>query len=196
MPDEQPKMIIVGGPNGAGKSTIAGRYLRERPLPFLNADLIERDLSLAGRSDARVAAGREFLARIGARIDGRESLAVESTLSGRGFRRTIERAIAAQYAIDLYYVYLRSAELCVGRVHARQRNGGHFVPDEDVRRRYRRSLENFWRLYRPLVDYWLLIENSHEEQRFVATGDAREHVVLDPTRFSIFAEMAGLDSHE
>ncbi len=46
------------------------------------------------------------------------------------------------------------------RVRERVRNGGHRVPEAIVRRRYARSLSNFFNLYRPFADSWLLLDNA------------------------------------
>ena len=46
------------------------------------------------------------------------------------------------------------------RVRERVRTGGHRVPEAIVRRRYARSLSNFFNLYRPFSDSWLLLDNS------------------------------------
>lgn len=38
--------------------------------------------------------------------------------------------------------------------------GGHDIPEETVRRRFERSLRNFFSLYLPLADTWLVCDNS------------------------------------
>ena len=40
------------------------------------------------------------------------------------------------------------------------RQGGHDVPAATVRRRYSRSLGNFFNIYRPIADSWLMLDNS------------------------------------
>jgi predicted ABC-type ATPase len=45
-------------------------------------------------------------------------------------------------------------------VKARVAQGGHHVPASIVRRRYKKGWENFEQVYRPLVDYWVLYDNS------------------------------------
>ena len=39
----------------------------------------------------------------------------------------------------------------VARVAERVRKQGHDVPENDIRRRYRRSIKNFWTIYRELA---------------------------------------------
>ncbi|MCP4341819.1 MAG: hypothetical protein GY799_23790 [Desulfobulbaceae bacterium] len=38
--------------------------------------------------------------------------------------------------------------------------GGHDIPEDTVRRRYESGINNFNKLYRPIVDEWSLYENS------------------------------------
>lgn len=42
----------------------------------------------------------------------------------------------------------------------RVRQGGHDVPEAIVRRRYTRSLSNFYNIYRPIANSWLMPDNS------------------------------------
>lgn len=46
------------------------------------------------------------------------------------------------YRCYLYFSAVSSVELCVSRIKQRTQQGGHDVPDEKVRKRYQRSLEN------------------------------------------------------
>lgn len=49
----------------------------------------------------------------------------------------------------------------IRRVKLRVALGGHSVPDDVVRRRFTRSLSNFYHLYRPLANDWVVFDNSH-----------------------------------
>jgi len=40
------------------------------------------------------------------------------------------------------------------RVAQRVAQGGHDIPEDVIRRRFERGLDNFDRLYRPLADAW------------------------------------------
>ncbi len=55
---------------------------------------------------------------------------------------------------------LDSPDLAVSRVKERVRLGGHSVPEETIRRRYRSGLVNFFGLYKDLADSWQLYDNS------------------------------------
>jgi predicted ABC-type ATPase len=64
------------------------------------------------------------------------------------------------YHVHLLFLWLRSPELAVSRVAERVRLGGHDVPVDVIRRRYRAGLMNFFRLYLPLANSWQLFDNS------------------------------------
>ncbi len=38
--------------------------------------------------------------------------------------------------------------------------GGHSIPEETIRRRYKTGLKNFFSLYKPIADYWQILDNS------------------------------------
>ena len=57
------------------------------------------------------------------------------------------------------------AQLAVRRVKLRVALGGHDVPGDVVRRRFGRSLSNFFMLCAPLADEWTLFDNSETKRR-------------------------------
>lgn len=90
----------------------------------------------------------------------RADFALESTLSNRFLGPWIARLRNDGYVFHLVYLWLQSADLAVQRVSERVRRGGHAVPESIVRRRYGRSLDNFFNIYRPIADSWLMLDNS------------------------------------
>ena len=156
------KIIIIAGPNGAGKTTFARQFLpREADCPtFINADLIAAGLSPFRPQAAAIRAGRLLLAEIAGYVARGESFAFESTLAGRGYARSIPRWQAAGYHVKITFLVLPSADLAVARVAARVAQGGHDVPEDAIRRRFRAGLDNFRRIYRPLADAWVVYDNS------------------------------------
>ena len=67
---------------------------------------------------------------------------------------------ALGYAIEIIFLRLKSPELAIKRVALRVKQGGHHVPEPDVRRRYTRGLRNFEQSYHSLADRWAMYENS------------------------------------
>lgn len=188
------ELIVVGGPNGAGKSTFANEYVGQTKLPFIGADDIASKISPTNPAKAQIAASREFLRQIDSSIQASSSFVVESTLSGLMFRRFLQKAHRAGFQITIVYLFLESVEICLDRVQERVQKGGHFVPENDVRRRFSRSLSNFWSLYRPLADQWLLIYNSGSQPQDIAVGSTTDISIRDVEMFSQFQRLVDTKS--
>ena len=158
-----PVIIIIAGPNGAGKSTLAPHLLKDAfgLLEYVNADTIAQGLSAFSPESVAFEAGRIMLARLRDLADDGASFAFESTLATRFYASWIgELRDKKGYDFHLIYLWLRSPELAVERVRSRVRLGGHHVPEEIVRRRYRKGLDNFFSLYQPLAETWTVFDNS------------------------------------
>ncbi|HEV7280898.1 MAG TPA: zeta toxin family protein [Pirellulaceae bacterium] len=177
---------MVGGPNGAGKTTFVRQFQTQREFPYLGADEIAYELSPDDPYAVRLEAGRLFIERFYDYVARPESFIVESTLSGRTFRHEVQAAKAAGYRVEMVFCFLDSAETAVHRVETRIAMGGHFVPPTDIRRRYSRSLRNFWELYRPLADVFLLVYNALETRVPVAQGQPEDFVTLDEPLLRLF----------
>ena len=182
------EILVVSGANGTGKTTVALVYARQLGLPYIGADEIAATLAPDDPASQRIAASRQFISDVAAAIEGRESVVIESTLSGRTFIRTIQEARDAGFTISLVHLFLDLADTCVARVAERVQKGGHDVPEADIRRRFTRSAANFWHLYRPLSDRWVLMYNSTSDAQCVAEGDAETHTVQDSELFDSFMQ--------
>lgn len=181
-----PWLVVVGGPNGAGKTTFARSAAASWSLPYLSADLVVEEEGLGTGGAQAFRAGRLFTGRLDAAVSRGQSLFVESTLSGVGFGRLVRRARAGGYRVSLEFVFVESAETCIRRIRTRARRGGHFVPDRDVRRRFRRSLSNLWERYRFDADAWYLTYNGGRNAIRVAFGNGQRAVVVDRQWFERF----------
>jgi predicted ABC-type ATPase len=179
----RPWLVIIGGPNGAGKTTFARSAAKEWSLLYLGADLVAETPGPGGEGSEAVRAGRVFTKTVRAAIASRESLLVESTLSGLGTGRLMSQARDAGYRVSVGFVFVDSAEACIQRIRVRVQKGGHFVPDEDVRRRFRRSSINFWERYRLDADRWHLIYNGGPSAMRVASGSGARALVIEPSAF-------------
>ena len=177
----RPRVVIFAGPNGAGKSTHADAILAALGIEtFVNADYIARGLSGHNTDTVAFEAGRIMLKRLRQLGDAGADFAFESTLSSRTFAPFLRTLKARGYGVAIYYFSLANAQLAVRRVKLRVALGGHDVPSDVVRRRFGRSLSNFFALYAPLADEWTLFDNSSSHQALsVATQFANQLTVTE-----------------
>jgi predicted ABC-type ATPase len=157
-----PVVTVVAGPNGAGKSTIINEFAIEGIGNLLDTDAIAKALNPNDPLQAAFLAGREVIERTRKYIENRESFVLETTLSGNAAVSAMRSAKAAGFVTNLVYVYLDAPELSMKRVRERAAQGGHFVPDDDVLRRYRRSLFHLSQAL-PLADRAVVLDNSGAE---------------------------------
>ncbi|MFN0202245.1 MAG: AAA family ATPase [Bacteroidia bacterium] len=171
------EIIVIGGANGSGKTTFSKQILQETGFQFLNADEIEKELSTS-----KLQAGKEFFKRLEQYTTDNKSFVLESTLSGKYLVRVLKELHEKGYLIRFVYVFLESPSDCIQRIKLRVKLGGHFIPDEDVIRRYYRSKSNFWHIYKKLSDEWVLLYNSATESpQKVAVGVGENYLVeLEP----------------
>jgi len=159
------KIVIIAGPNGAGKTTFARQFLpNEAGCPiFVNADLIAAGLAPFSPETAAIQAGRLMLETINNHVSRGESFAFESTLSGLMYARLIPQWKQISYRVKLIYLSLPDPEMAVARVAHRVAQGGHFIPEAIIRRRFAAGWRNFNSKYKLLVDAWALYDNSQPQ---------------------------------
>lgn len=185
---ENPEAFVVGGPNGAGKTTFIKEFLTEYEMTYIAADRIAEEINPDDPESAAIEAGREFLNRIRQQIQSEEPFIVESTLSGKTFRKFYKKMSEYNYSITTFFLYLNSPDQHVKRVRERTARGGHHVPEEDVRRRYKRAIQNFWEIYRLLSIRWILVNNSGNTYTEIAVGEKEVYNVYEEERFQSFLE--------
>jgi predicted ABC-type ATPase len=76
----------------------------------------------------------------------------------------IRAALERRLFTRLFYICLDNPERSIQRVRERVAQGGHDVPDSDVRRRYGRSLPNASQALR-IMHQGLVFDNSGAEPR-------------------------------
>ncbi|MBC8135269.1 MAG: AAA family ATPase, partial [Fibrella sp.] len=154
-----PEVVIIGGPNGAGKSTFA-RYVLPEAMPFLNADEIAKTLPEDFVGSRELESGRRLLERLSELARVKKSFALETTLASRSLVPRLRELQVQGYTAHLFFFYAPSSELCLARVAARVRRGGHDIPEATIRRRWRSGLLNFIKLYAPCVQEWSILRNT------------------------------------
>ncbi|MDO4216082.1 MAG: zeta toxin family protein [Bacteroidales bacterium] len=183
-------LYIISGPNGAGKTTASVTILPEilECREFVNADEIAKGLSPFNPEGMAIEAGRIMLQRINELLNGQDSFAIETTLSTRSYTKLIETAHKNGFSVRLLFFYLPSAQHAIERVAQRVSEGGHNIPDDVIRRRYKAGLENLFRIYIPLVDFWTLVDNNCNPRKIIADGEGAKMNIYELTIFNTIKE--------
>ena len=136
---KSPVLMVMAGPNGSGKSTITSKY---EPIGYyVNADEIQRHIGCDELTAAKIATNtREKL------LSQFEDFTFETVLSTPRNLNLMERAKVLGYHVTCIYVLTVNPEINVARVKKRKESGGHDVPPEKVRERYRRAMTLFPKL--------------------------------------------------
>jgi predicted ABC-type ATPase len=168
---QSPTVYVIAGPNGAGKTTFATEFLPTfvQCREYVNADLIAAGLSPFAPELQAMRAGRLLLTRIRELAEARQEFAFETTLAGRSYVKLIAEFRRSGYDVILFFLWLPSAEAAVARVATRVRQGGHDVPEETIRRRFRTGIRNFFTIYSSLVNSWHLYDGSLLPPRLIAS---------------------------
>ena len=178
---ETKHLYIIGGPNGAGKTTASYSVLPKilQCREFVNADEIARGLSPFNPESVAIEAGRLMLSRIAELLRRNENFSIETTLATRSYFRLVEQAHRQGYDVTLLFFWLASPEQAIERVAERVRKGGHNIPSDIVRRRYYEGIDNLFRIYMPIVDTWVLVNNSTTPRSIVATGGKNQQTTVN-----------------
>jgi predicted ABC-type ATPase len=168
--DKKQNIAIIAGPNGAGKSTTAPDLLREALgiKEFINADTIAEGLSAFSPENSALEAGKIMLKRIRNLAAEKVSFAFETTLAAKSFVPWLKDLYKKGYSIHIIYLWLEDEDLAVKRVEERVSMGGHSIPEHVIRRRYKRGIINFFKLYMPICSTWRIYDNSSEKGPILA----------------------------
>lgn len=158
-----PELVMVCGPNGAGKSTLTRTLVVEQNFICIDPD------ALAANGLSPLAAGKAAASMAKLMLEQGVSFVRESTLTSHFDFHLMEVAKARGYKVRLVYIMLRAAELALSRVRSRVKKGGHDVPDEDIVRRYHRSLANLPKA-KAMADSYTILDNSNQGYTVVETS--------------------------
>lgn len=130
---------IVAGVNGCGKSSLTGVLRTE-----INnlGRIIDTDKITAACGGNLIEGGKKAVALIDECLEKEICFTQETTLSGRKTLATIQRAIAKDYYIRLYYVGLDTMEESLLRIENRVKRGGHHINTDTVASRFRKRFDD------------------------------------------------------
>ena len=165
-------LYIISGCNGAGKTTASYTVLPEilDCREFVNADEIARGLSPFNSASVAIEAGKLMLQRIEDLLRSNETFSIETTLATRSYVNLVKRSHEKGYRVCLLFFWLSSPELAMKRVAERVSKGGHDIPQDIIKRRYTAGINNLFKLFMPIVDYWAIFDNSETPRKKIAVG--------------------------
>ena len=168
----QPRIILIAGPNGAGKTTFAREFLPHEAgcVNFINVHLLAQGLAPFAPEPA-VSAARQLMVRvIREHLQQRREFAIETTFSSLAYVRSLRTWRKLGYRVELIFLGLAAPELSVARVAVRVQQGGHAVPEPDIRRRFAAGLQHFQHHFQAAVDAWVWFDNSGALPVLVGAG--------------------------
>ena len=180
-------LYIISGCHGAGKTTASYTVLPEilKVKEFVNADEIARGLSPFKPEGMAIEAGRLMLLRIDELLLKGWDFAIETTLATRSYSRLVQRAQAMGYTVHLMFFWLNSINLAEERVETRVQLGGHNIAKDVIKRRYHLGLHNLFEVFIPIVDEWMIVDNSDLPREMVAEGGIKkEELIHNKVKFA------------
>jgi predicted ABC-type ATPase len=167
------QLWILAGGNGAGKSTFYRTRLASSGLPFVNADILAKQLfPLSPEShsyDAAVVAA-EMRAKL---LQEGRSFCFETVFSHPSKIDFVAQAKTMGYEIILVFIHLDLVSLNQARVAQRVSEGGHSVPDEKVISRIPRVLKLI-KTALPLCNQVHILNNSRADDPFQQIATLRD----------------------
>jgi predicted ABC-type ATPase len=130
---KKPEIIVFAGPNGSGKTTVT--KLAKIIEPYINADDIKRTNYCSDLEAAQLAEKmREDCVSLN------KSFTFETVLSTDRNLKLLQKAKEKGYFIRCIYVLTCNSDINVSRVESRTAKGGHSVPEDKIRSRYKKAL--------------------------------------------------------
>lgn len=159
------QLWVLSGGNGAGKSTFYNTQLKPFGLPFINADVIAKELypeapEAHSYDAAKIAAHMRYKLLAKA-----ESFCFETVFSHPSKIDFVAQAKANGYEVVLVFIHLDNLDLNLARIAQRVEEGGHAVPTEKVESRIPRTLKHI-KTAIPLCDKVYVLDNQSYEKPF------------------------------
>ena len=187
-----PKLYIISGCNGSGKTTASYTLLPDllNCREFVNSDEFAKSFSPFDPGAASVTASRYMLMKINYLLERKADFAIETTLATRSLMQIVRQAQQQNYETTVLYFWLNSPDLAIERVRDRMESGGHHIPDAVIRRRYVMGLQYLFDVYIPVIDRWILADNSKPPFSVVAEGSKDVIYIKDNEKYQLIQRIA------
>ena len=169
MKEISPAVLVFAGPNGSGKSTVTRGF--NIVGEYINADEIKKKEKCTDLEAAIIATSLRETA-----IRNKMDFTFETVLSTSRNVELLRNAKKAGYWIEVVFVLTVDAEINVSRVEDRVRNGGHDVPVEKIRSRYKKSLANLSELLK-FCDVVNVVDNSTDKAELIISMKDKKIVI-------------------
>lgn len=173
---------MIAGPNGSGKTTTIKSTLSQHLniYEFINADEIARGLAPLHPESMNLTASKLMITRLRDLLKANKSFAFETTGAGKNYLKYLQHAQTEGYEINLMYLWLSDENLAVKRVAQRVEQGGHHVPEVDIRRRYKQGLKYLMNHYLPCSDNAIILDNSDvDSQKIIARKNTGDELIVE-----------------
>ncbi|NOX08069.1 MAG: dephospho-CoA kinase [Gammaproteobacteria bacterium] len=174
------QLWLLAGGNGAGKSTFYQQFLATTELPFINADILARQLDAENSEAISYKAARLAEKLRTDLLQSGVSFCFETVFSHPSKIDFLAQAKSLGYEIILVYIHLQTDELNQARVMQRVKQGGHNVPMDKIISRIPRTM-SYVSDALPLVNRAVFYDNSLHSQPFLSVaslfaGQLQKHV--------------------
>lgn len=111
------------------------------------------------------------------KISKKQTFAIETTLSSKGYLQLIKRVQLIGYEVVLSFLWLPSFEISIKRVALGVKKGGHNIPPEVIERRYKQGLEMLPK-YCSIVNRWRIFKNQNNPPELIAEGEMYSRIKI------------------
>lgn len=156
---------MLAGGNGVGKSTFYKTRIEPQGLPFVNADILAKQL-FPDQPEIHSYEAAKIIEQIRTQLleEGR-TFCFETVFSHPSKIDFIAQAKTMGYEVVLVFIHLSTISLNQARVAQRVSEGGHNVPENKIITRVPRVLQNIQQAL-PLCDHCYLLDNSRLDNPF------------------------------
>ena len=163
----RPVLAVVIGANGAGKTTWARANRDLLPSPFYNADSIAEGLGDANSVDLQLRARALVDREIAERLANHDDFGFESTWSGASRPAIVHDAYNRGYQTRAVFLGTNAPAINIERVRRRVLEGGHDIPESEIRRRWTQAFANLIATW-DVIDTVDVLDSSRDPVQLIA----------------------------